>query len=83
MVSALFVVGNGNEIVRDRLVLEMWNMIHFSKETVDLFNCQWRYNSSLTIVVYKRSCELPPSVRYRQIYISCSFNEGGDKYRGK
>jgi hypothetical protein len=57
MVSALFVVGNGREIMRDRLVRRDTerDSLMFFKETVDLFNCQWHYNSSLTIVVYDRN----------------------------
>lgn len=56
MVSALFVVGNGREIMRDRLVRRDMesDSVMFFKETVDLFNCQWHYNNSLTIV-YERS----------------------------
>jgi len=57
MLSALFVVGNGTELARGRLVrrdLEHDSVIFF-KETVDLFNCQWHCNNNLTIVVYKRN----------------------------
>jgi hypothetical protein len=57
MVSALFVVCNGKEIRRHRLVrreLEHDSVILF-KETVDLFNSQWHYNNSLIVVIYKRS----------------------------
>jgi len=56
MVSGLFVIGNGREIMRDRLVrrdMEHDSVIFF-KETIDLFNCPWQYNNSLTIF-YKRS----------------------------
>lgn len=55
--SALFVVGNGTEIGRYRLVrrdLEHDSVILF-KETVAVFNSKWHYNNSLIVISYKRS----------------------------